>query len=72
MDRTHLKDLSDLCPSGHEHKVSLLLNHDPVQTLEEVPDPYYGSYEGFEEVFQIIERAVVWLLPLVGNKGEKP
>jgi protein-tyrosine phosphatase len=27
-----------------------------------VPDPYYGGIEGFEEVFQIVERSCRGLL----------
>ena len=70
MDRANMRDLLKVCPPEHQHKISLLLSHDPGQDLEEVPDPYYGSYEGFEQVFQIIERAVVCLIPRIGNLGD--
>lgn len=69
MDRTQLEELRLMCPGAHEHKISLLLSHDPGQPLEDVPDPYYGSFEGFVEVFQIIEKGVRSLLTHIGKSG---
>ena len=69
MDHSNLRDLMEICPAMHQHKISLLLSHVPDQDLEEVPDPYYGSYEGFEAVFQLIERAVSRLIPRIGIAG---
>lgn len=61
-----MRELQQICPPEHLHKLSLLLSHDPEQVLDEVPDPYYGSYEGFVEVFGLIESAIVSLLPRIG------
>jgi protein-tyrosine phosphatase len=66
MDRSHLRELQQICPREHLHKLSLLLSHDPTQVLDDVPDPYYGSYEGFVEVFGLIERAINSLVPRIG------
>lgn len=57
LDTLNLVDLQAICPDEHRYKISLLLSHLPEQTLEDVPDPYYGNYRGFEEVFQLIESA---------------
>jgi len=62
MDNRNLEELLEICPPQERHKVSLLLTHLPGQNLDEVPDPYYGSYQGFEEVFQLIENAVLSLV----------
>jgi len=70
MDHANLRDLIKICPPEYRHKISLLLSHDPGQSLEEVPDPYYGSYEGFVQVFRIIESAVVCLIPQIGILGD--
>jgi len=70
MDNRNMRDLTEVCPPEHRHKVSLLLSHDPGQSLEEVPDPYYGSYEGFVQVCQIIESAVVCLIPQIGTLAD--
>ena len=52
MDRQNLKDVLKLSQSEVErNKVKLLL------TNEEVEDPYYGDDQGFEIVFNKIEKA---------------
>lgn len=70
MDRSHIRDLRKVCPVEHQRKLRLLLNYDPAQALEDVPDPYYGSYDGFVEVFQIIDRAVASLLTQIGSSED--
>ncbi len=66
MDRGHLHALKQMCPPEHRHKISLLLSHDPSQQLEEVPDPYYGSFDGFIEVFALMESAIIKLVSSMG------
>jgi protein-tyrosine phosphatase len=63
LDDANYQELLRICPPEYCHKISLLLSHLPEQHLKDVPDPYYGSYEGFEGVFQLIERAVICLIP---------
>lgn len=58
MDKSNLEDLMRMCPEGHEYKVSLLLSHVPGEHRREVPDPYYGSTEGFETVFELLDNAL--------------
>lgn len=58
MDKSNLEDLMRICPEGQEHKVSLLLSHVPGEQSREVPDPYYGSTEGFETVFDLLDSAL--------------
>jgi protein-tyrosine phosphatase len=58
MDEFNRSDLLEICPPEHQHKISLLLSHQFGQPLIEVPDPYYGSAEGFERVFQILDEAM--------------
>ncbi len=56
MDRGHLEILRDNCPPQHHHKVRMLVaGHD-------VPDPYYGGAEGFEDVLDMVEAACLGLL----------
>ena len=53
MDQDNYEDLLDLAPTDMERsKVQLLLDGGL-----EVPDPYYGNSETFEEVFALIDRA---------------
>ena len=62
MDTANYDSLIDMCPPEHRNKVSLLMSYAPELGVEEVPDPYYGSYSGFEKVFRLIDPAVSQLL----------
>ncbi|MET8863346.1 low molecular weight protein-tyrosine-phosphatase [Nonomuraea sp. NPDC004580] len=56
MDRDNLSNLRRLAPAGVE--VRLFRSFDPAAPEgAEVPDPYYGGREGFEEVLQLVESA---------------
>lgn len=58
MDKSNLSNVLTLAQSEeHKSKVDLLLNiSHPDQNLE-VPDPYFGGEQGFEEVFQLVYNA---------------
>jgi protein-tyrosine phosphatase len=59
MDRDNAAYLHNLAGSPQEEaKIHLLREFDPHgNPLASVPDPYYGNLDGFEEVYQIIERS---------------
>ena len=51
-------------------KVRLLRSFDPsAPEGAEVPDPYYGGDDGFEDVLGMVERAVPGLLDWVRSRG---
>jgi len=57
MDKSNYSDILTLANSdGDKKKVQLLLAVLNEEN-EDVPDPYYGGVDGFEKVFQMIERA---------------
>lgn len=56
MDRGHLRILQRLCPPQHAGKVRLFIQE------TDVPDPYYGGPDGFEEVLDLVEAACRSLL----------
>jgi protein-tyrosine phosphatase len=69
MDRANRKELLRLARNEEDRaKVRLLRSFDPSlpqpdeDAGPEVPDPYYGGPRGFEEVFDICERACRGLL----------
>jgi protein-tyrosine phosphatase len=62
MDRDNHADLADLCPPGEDHRLALLLDFAPGIDLDDVPDPYYGGAEGFEQMLDLIEVASRGLL----------
>ena len=62
MDRDNQRDLLARCPPHLQAKVRLFRDLDPHPDSPDVPDPYYGGAEGFEEVVNIVERCSARLL----------
>ncbi|MBC8332037.1 MAG: low molecular weight phosphotyrosine protein phosphatase [Anaerolineae bacterium] len=64
MDASNHADLSRLADSEAARlKIRLMREFDPQGSPNDpVPDPYYGGIDGFEEVFQIVERSCLGLL----------
>lgn len=58
MDKSNYENVIKLATSENDkQKVKLILNESyPNQDLE-VPDPYYGGNDGFEDVFQMLDKA---------------
>jgi protein-tyrosine phosphatase len=57
MDRGHLRILEGMAPPHAADKVRLFLDFAPGAGLSDVPDPYYGGAQGFEQVLDLIEAA---------------
>ena len=63
MDRQNRRDLLQIAGSPEKQaKVRLMREFDPEQDDPDVPDPYYGGPDGFENTYQIVERSVHGLL----------
>ncbi|UTW08392.1 low molecular weight protein-tyrosine-phosphatase [Pseudomonas benzenivorans] len=56
MDGSNLSHLQRLRPPGGAAELDLLLRRYQL-ALDEVPDPYYGGEDGFEQVLDLIEQA---------------
>ena len=56
-DRSNLAWLERHCPAQAHAEIALLLPWCGAAAGSEVPDPYYGGAEGFEEVFDMLEEA---------------
>jgi protein-tyrosine phosphatase len=65
MDRMNYRTLSIACPARARGRLSLFLDFAPSLGLDEVPDPYYGADDGFEEVLDIVEAASLGLLAAI-------
>jgi protein-tyrosine phosphatase len=66
MDRSNLQDIKELDPAGgHAHKIHLMRDFDPLEKGAEVPDPYFGGEEGFQNVYNILKRSVNHFLDVV-------
>lgn len=64
MDRNNYAELLRQARSDQQRKkIRLLREFDPLGgPRAEVPDPYYGGLEGFEETYQVVERSCQGLL----------
>ncbi|MBI4190702.1 MAG: low molecular weight phosphotyrosine protein phosphatase [Betaproteobacteria bacterium] len=56
MDAHNLALLARICPSQHAHKLSLYCDFHERYAGQEVPDPYYGGAQGFEQVLDMVEQ----------------
>lgn len=58
MDRNNLNDVLNIARFDHEReKVRLILEEVYPNMSKEVPDPYYQGEDGFEIVFQMLDKA---------------
>jgi protein-tyrosine phosphatase len=62
MDRDNLQDILQQCPLEHRTKVKLFLTYAPTESVDEVPDPYYGGAAGFDLVLDLVESAARGLI----------
>lgn len=68
MDDENMANLLRICPVELAHKVTLFLEHATRFTQREVPDPYYGGEQGFEQVLDMVEDAARGLLGEISRK----
>jgi len=57
MDHANYSELMNLQPSDSKASLRLFLSYDPKSGIDEVPDPYYGGEDGFEQVLDLVESA---------------
>jgi protein-tyrosine phosphatase len=62
MDRANLASLQSRAPRMHHERIRLFLEFASDVEADEVPDPYYGGPNGFEEVLDLVESASRGLL----------
>ncbi len=63
MDRQNLADVRAAAPDRAEDgRVRLFGAFDPRDPRAEVPDPYYGGADGFEEVLTLVQRTAETLV----------
>lgn len=65
MDRDNLANLQRICPQAQQHKLSLFMEFSRKSGEREVPDPYYGGEQGFENVLDMVEDAASGLLDAI-------
>ncbi len=62
MDGANHANLVRRAPEKHQHKIRRLLSFSRKYPNLDVPDPYYGGTQGFEENLDMIQEAVQHLI----------
>lgn len=59
MDKSNYRNIMRLAkqPGNTKAQVIMMRDFDPEDKGGEVPDPYYGGSDGFENVYQILKRS---------------
>ncbi|MEH6628565.1 MAG: low molecular weight protein-tyrosine-phosphatase [Motiliproteus sp.] len=65
MDESNLFDLQQIAPSDAKAELKLFLDYAPNLSITEVPDPYYGGSDGFDQVLDLVEEAADGLLDVI-------
>jgi len=71
MDGINLEDLQDLCPADYGGHLGLFLSFAGELAPDDVPDPYYGGVQGFDQVLDLIEAASEGLLQVLCDERNK-
>jgi protein-tyrosine phosphatase len=58
MEAQHLQDLLAVCPADSQPKLRLLLDFVPGFEGQDLPDPYFGPAQGFDQALALILRSV--------------
>jgi protein-tyrosine phosphatase len=71
MDRQNFDALQQSAPATAHQRIRLFLEFAPETNTTEVPDPYYGGPNGFEEVLDLVEAAARGLLQHVRTEARQ-
>jgi protein-tyrosine phosphatase len=71
MDRQNFETLRQRAPSAVHERIHLFLEYAPEADATEVPDPYYGGPNGFEEVLDLVEAAARGLLQHIRTEARR-
>lgn len=70
MDRANLALLESLADDRGRAELALLLDYARGHRGGDVPDPYYGAINGFEEVLDLVEAAAEGLLEEIRRRHD--
>ncbi len=71
MDSSNRSNIHQLDPDGrYREKVILMRYFDPHDPEADVPDPYFGGKDGFQNVFTILDRSTENLLDWLINQHD--
>lgn len=67
-DQNNITSLLRVCPQEYAAKLRLLMSFGTQHDVLSIPDPYYGSAQGFERVLDMVEDAAQGLLRHIRDK----
>jgi len=65
MDYSHHDAMYQLCPPRLQSRIRMFMYYAQETGISDVPDPYYGSGNGFSRVYDMIEAASIGLLDAI-------
>lgn len=68
MDASNLANLEAMRPEGAKAEIGRLLDYALEAGVPDVPDPYYGGPEGFDETYRLVAAGAQGLLNHVRNQ----
>lgn len=68
MDVSNLSNVKRLMPDEPKSFITLMRDFDTIGKGKEVPDPYYGNIQDFEEVYHILHRCCNYFLDHIVSK----
>ena len=71
MDRQNFDTLRQRAPATAHERIRMFLEFAPDTDATDVPDPYYGGPNGFEEVLDLVEAAARGLLQHVRTEARR-
>jgi protein-tyrosine phosphatase len=71
MDKSNLSNALLLAAEHHYGKIALMRTHDPIDPGKDVPDPWAGTEQDFQEVFEILDRSIDQLINILVKKVEQ-
>lgn len=72
MDRANHEHVMKMCPNGAQEKIHYFMDFAPQLKVKEVPDPYFGGSDGFENVLDLIEAASAGLMSEIRDRFVDP
>ncbi|WP_417414900.1 low molecular weight protein-tyrosine-phosphatase [Hoeflea sp.] len=71
MDRSNEATMRARAPSSRHDRIFLFLEH-TLGSRADIPDPYYGGGDGFEDVYQLLREGCSELVSRLGRELRQP
>lgn len=72
MDKANRQGLLKLAPKQHHDKIKLFMDCAPHFGVHEIPDPFFGTRDGFDYVVQLVDAASRGLIRCLTPRKETP